>query len=110
MWAKAICIDQSNFSKLAQQVSIKRLIYRNAKKVLVWLGKDIHGDAHEAFALVCTIFKYWRLPPTTKIRDGFAEHNDKITFAKEGELDGLTTGSVSVWDFLTILYCLPWFE
>ncbi|KAF2432985.1 HET-domain-containing protein, partial [Tothia fuscella] len=38
LWADAGCIDQSNVDERNFQVSNMRQIYKNAQKVLVWLG------------------------------------------------------------------------
>jgi hypothetical protein len=42
IWVDAICIDQSNPDERSQQVQLMGQIYRNAQRVLVWLG---HSDA-----------------------------------------------------------------
>lgn len=111
VWADAICINQSDPEELGQQVSIMRLIFRNAKRVLVWLGKeDVGGKAHEAFTLVCTIIKHWHVPSTEDIHDGFVEYSNKISAATEGELDDLPPVSASTWNCLTLLYGLSWVE
>ncbi|KAH7359733.1 heterokaryon incompatibility protein-domain-containing protein [Pyrenochaeta sp. MPI-SDFR-AT-0127] len=42
IWADAICIDQSNTPERNQQVLLMGEVYRNAQRVIVWLG---HADA-----------------------------------------------------------------
>jgi hypothetical protein len=39
LWADAICINQENLPEKSYQVSIMSLIYRDAKRVVVWLGE-----------------------------------------------------------------------
>ncbi|KIW00557.1 uncharacterized protein PV09_07912 [Verruconis gallopava] len=39
LWVDALCIDQSNFSEVDQQVQLMGTIYSTAKLVLVWLGE-----------------------------------------------------------------------
>jgi hypothetical protein len=38
LWVDALCIDQANLEERASQVNIMRKIYKEADKVLVWLG------------------------------------------------------------------------
>ena len=110
IWADALYINQKDRRELNQQVSIMRDIYRSAHRVLVWLGNDAQGQAHEAFTLCCTIVEQWRLPPDKPILDGFAEYIHMISMAKEGELDGYPPASAEVWASLIVLFNLPWFR
>lgn len=45
LWADAICIDQTDGSERAAQVSIMAHIFGSASKVLVWLGNGEPSDA-----------------------------------------------------------------
>ncbi|KAH8643121.1 hypothetical protein IG631_00584 [Alternaria alternata] len=38
IWIDAICIDQANLSERNSQVAIMRQIYRNAARVIIWIG------------------------------------------------------------------------
>ncbi|CAN9138058.1 unnamed protein product [Alternaria alternata] len=38
LWIDAICIDQANTSERNSQVAIMRQIYRNAARVIIWIG------------------------------------------------------------------------
>jgi Heterokaryon incompatibility protein (HET) len=40
VWIDALCIDQENLQERAQQVRLMSIIYRVARRVLVWLGDD----------------------------------------------------------------------
>ena len=40
IWVDALCIDQSNNGERSTQVSIMRMIYGRAEKVIVWLGPE----------------------------------------------------------------------
>lgn len=42
LWIDALCIDQENMDERSQQVQLMGTIYRQAKRVIVWLG-----DANE---------------------------------------------------------------
>lgn len=50
LWADAVCIDQKNMQERGHQVEHMGQIYRNAKKVLVWLwcGEDNQAERAEA--------------------------------------------------------------
>lgn len=39
LWADTICIDQGNLSEKRFQVQQMAYVYRNAERVLVWLGR-----------------------------------------------------------------------
>lgn len=40
LWVDAVCIDQSNIQERGSQVAQMNLIYINATRVLVWLGRE----------------------------------------------------------------------
>ncbi|QDS75368.1 hypothetical protein FKW77_002406 [Venturia effusa] len=48
IWVDSICIDQENYEERSLQVQRMATIYRQAEKVLVWLGND-DGFAGPAF-------------------------------------------------------------
>jgi hypothetical protein len=48
LWADQVCINQDDIPERSQQVKLMNLVYRNAKRVLVWLGRDPDGVAEEA--------------------------------------------------------------
>lgn len=47
LWVDAICINQNDNSERTHQVGIMDTIYREAKKVIVWLGDEQHELALE---------------------------------------------------------------
>jgi hypothetical protein len=49
-WIDTICINQSDIEERSKQVSRMLDIYKYARKVLIWLGKD-HEDGDEKFRL-----------------------------------------------------------
>jgi hypothetical protein len=50
IWADAICVNQSDLQERSQQVRLMGDIYRNAEKVLIWLGPDYaHVTARQTF-------------------------------------------------------------
>lgn len=67
VWADAVCINQEDLAERGQQVSIMRLIFQGAQRVLVWLGQDHSDQASKAFSVVCDIARSWR-PPNGRLR------------------------------------------
>lgn len=47
LWADAICINQVDTEEKGRQVNIMREIYRQASRVLVWLGEEEEGQSLE---------------------------------------------------------------
>lgn len=60
LWVDAVCIDQSNLAERACQVSYMRTIYRNAVRVVVWLGPQ-EEKSELVFPLCQRIAKSWYL-------------------------------------------------
>jgi hypothetical protein len=58
LWVDAICIDQSNLEERNQQVGIMRYIYKNASRVVVWLG-PASEDRIKALELVSELDKHF---------------------------------------------------
>lgn len=52
IWIDALCIDQGNLAEKEQQIPLMRQIYRQATRVLMWLG---HAEAggHADWAMKC---------------------------------------------------------
>ncbi|SRR6266536_3561408 len=44
LWADAICINQEGFAERSEQVLIMRDVYRQARRVLIWLGEETEND------------------------------------------------------------------
>lgn len=52
LWADQICINQDDIAERSQQVKLMNAVYKNASKVLVWLGRDLDGVAADAVQMV----------------------------------------------------------
>ena len=52
LWADQICINQDDIAERGQQVQFMNAIYKNAERVLVWLGRDNEGIAEAAVETV----------------------------------------------------------
>jgi hypothetical protein len=53
LWADQVCINQNDIPERSQQVKLMNLIYKNAKRVLIWLGRDLDGVAKDAGQTLC---------------------------------------------------------
>ncbi|KAI4949047.1 hypothetical protein J4E91_005510 [Alternaria rosae] len=52
LWADALCINQKDDKEKGHQVKRMGEVYANAKRTLVWLGRDDQNVAEDAFALI----------------------------------------------------------
>ncbi|KAL7799881.1 heterokaryon incompatibility domain-containing protein [Trichoderma ceciliae] len=52
LWADQICINQDDIAERSRQVKLMNAVYKNAGKVLVWLGRDPEGVAADAVRTV----------------------------------------------------------
>lgn len=52
LWADQACINQDDIPERSQQVKLMNLVYKNATRVLVWLGRDPDGVAEEAGQMI----------------------------------------------------------
>jgi hypothetical protein len=49
IWADAVCINQKDSQERQGQIKLMRDVYRNATRVLVWLGEDTDNEAQQSF-------------------------------------------------------------
>ena len=80
LWIDAICIDQKNLTEKSHQVSMMRDIYKNASRVLVWLGES-DRDIRKAMALLKQAESAEHCLPTVNKLGSFISGLGKI-FAK----------------------------
>ncbi|KAN0099779.1 Heterokaryon incompatibility protein (HET) domain containing protein [Hyaloscypha variabilis] len=52
LWADAVCINQADSEEKSEQIPLMPRIYRNASRVLVWLGSGIDGEGETMRSLV----------------------------------------------------------
>jgi hypothetical protein len=100
LWADAICIDQNNKQERAQQVKIMGEIYENAKRVLIWLGKDKHENTQDCFNLIRQTNQY-----LGKQLELYGD-KDKIPTIQP---NGPVCSDAMNWDKVEKLIELPWF-
>ncbi|KAH7304485.1 heterokaryon incompatibility protein-domain-containing protein [Stachybotrys elegans] len=98
LWADQICIDQDNNEEKSTQISLMDIIYRNARRVLVWLGEDEERIAIKAFTLITTLEKI------------FSDEKQRLEFDRRHS-DGVHSLGISkyAWSSLRALTVLPWF-
>jgi hypothetical protein len=48
LWVDAICINQDDLNERSKEVKMMGSIYKNARRVVVWLGE---GDEHSSLAM-----------------------------------------------------------
>ena len=53
LWVDAVCINQSDLSERASQVSIMGMVYSVAEQVNVWLGDSTSSGRHWAIRFLC---------------------------------------------------------
>ena len=59
IWVDAICVDQSNLEERSQQIQFMATIYKEAEKVIIWLG-DADDLDRIAFVALSEIVKPYR--------------------------------------------------
>jgi hypothetical protein len=57
IWADGVCINQGDINERGHQVQQMRYIYSRATSVMVYLGADKKGYAHEAFKICKEIYQ-----------------------------------------------------
>ena len=58
LWVDAISINQVDKDERAEQVKLMGDIYANARRVLVWIGKDGRNEADDCFTLIQNTVRY----------------------------------------------------
>ncbi|KAI4160230.1 MAG: hypothetical protein LQ342_005942 [Letrouitia transgressa] len=89
LWADAVCINQYDTSEKNQQVRLMRIIYRKARRILVWLGDE---DVPSNFSSLVQIMEQLRKidskqrPQRQRRRQDALGYNSKHTIALESIL------------------------
>ena len=96
IWIDQICINQRDTVERNQQVRLMHAIFRDAHRVLVWLGADPEGHADRAFQLVNALRSIFE----DKLLSSLCE-------SKGADLDWIP---VEHWKSLRELSKLPWFR
>ncbi|UKZ56198.1 hypothetical protein TrVGV298_010029 [Trichoderma virens] len=97
LWADQICINQDDIAERSQQVKLMNAVYKNASKVLVWLGRDLDGVAADAVRMVHHL-------------DGVFKDDEAHEKFKVDHEENLPMQSSERWVPLAKLTKLPWFH
>jgi hypothetical protein len=95
LWADQICINQQYTEERTQQVALMNTIYKQCKKVLVFLGIDEDEVARKAFDLVLQLYDIFR----------DKERRKSFTKIQRQGLDNLPVGG---WKYFKTLLSQPW--
>ncbi|KAK0710256.1 heterokaryon incompatibility protein-domain-containing protein [Lasiosphaeria miniovina] len=98
VWVDQICINQKDAAERGSQVQYMNAIYKQASRVLVWLGPDTGHEADAAFSFVRS------LSETLSDADRYAQ------FRAGHTSEMLTQRSEEEWASVKVLTQLPWFE
>jgi hypothetical protein len=103
LWIDALCIDQTNKPECASQVQMMGDIYRNASRVIIWLGSKEPNHSAKAFDAVCQLINNWDTSCS-------ASYNTKTRTNQRNE-DRLASGHYhfQCLDFVPIFEA-SWFE
>lgn len=113
LWADAICIDQSNKEEREHQVSHMGIIYNQATKVIVWLGKDVDNQALKAMALIEEITQQCISHSVLKGKGDKAKlrNTDELwDLLPQQMISGIQHNNNHNWDALAWLFSRPWFN
>jgi hypothetical protein len=95
LWVDQICINQEDKAERSQQVQFMNQIYKNASRVLVWLGLDDQAMAEPAFKLVREL-------------DEIFQDEEKCEKFRIDNTDHLEERSKDPWVPLDAVTHLPW--
>ena len=100
LWVDQLCIDQGNDEERTTQVNLMRLIYSNAKRVLMWVGRDELTKAQLVVDLISRIDEQWW------------NTVDGVEFPTDIELEArdLPVRTAPHWDAWEELLNLPYFS
>ena len=102
LWADALCINQEDLAEKSEQVKNMGRVYRNAMKVLVWLGDDTETIAPEVFKMITEINVY--------CGQLFVQHNSHYAFMPRLKDPHPIPMNKTPWTQLSKLLYLPWFQ
>ncbi len=100
LWADAICINQKDDEEKSAQVRQMDKIFRSARQVLIWLGKDLVFCARDCFHLI---------QKTTGFLAALLEKHSEVN-----AMPLITASDISAdwsqWEEVAILTKMHWFD
>ncbi|KAJ4261591.1 hypothetical protein NW762_007022 [Fusarium torreyae] len=97
LWADQICINQDDITERSRQVSLMNAIYKGAQHVLVWLGPDNSGVAHEAMTMIHYLHGVFT---NDEMHDEF----------RQAHSEELLSQDRTPWEPFSNMTKLPWFN
>ncbi|KAJ8108293.1 hypothetical protein OPT61_g8273 [Boeremia exigua] len=101
LWADAQCVNQMDVAEKSSQVRAMGKTYRDAKKVLVWLGDDHDGIAKDCFDMIRTTNTY--------LDDLFVQCHRMYAWMPRLEEPHPIPLDRKPWAMVDVLTKLPWF-
>lgn len=102
LWADALCINQGDLVEKSEQVKNMGRVYRNAMKVLVWLGDDTESIATKVFEMITEINAY--------CGELFVQHDRYYFSMPQLKNPHPIPVKKAPWTRLSKLFYLPWFQ
>ena len=102
LWADALCINQGDLAEKSEQVKNMGRVYRNAMKVLVWLGDDTESIATKVFEMITEINFY--------CGELFVQHDRYYFSMPQLKNPHPIPVTKAPWTRLSKLFYLPWFQ
>jgi len=101
LWADAVCINQQDIDERSKQVNNMLRIYKNAARVVVWLGLDENGQA----AIAVHAMEEILLDPLSENK---AESSAKTKRGRSWT--DLECNNASTWYSMKWFFSRPWFS
>ncbi|KAI0095420.1 heterokaryon incompatibility protein-domain-containing protein [Hypoxylon sp. NC0597] len=102
LWVDAICINQTDFDERSSQVAMMRSIYRQAQRVVVWLGEG-NDNSQRTIRLINAISDRYK-----KSGSSVGSDKDNLTLLHDPLLNDWNRVHSFIDDFP--LFTFPWFR
>ncbi|KAI0858709.1 heterokaryon incompatibility protein-domain-containing protein [Xylaria cubensis] len=111
IWADALCINQEDMHERTQQVRKMSSIYKNAFRLVVWLGENNRyaGDSCTEFSGLCRIVNRWRERGAQSVRVPRASYSSRYTGRIYNTCDEPLDADDGIWSDIHQFYNLKWF-
>ncbi|KAI0192093.1 heterokaryon incompatibility protein-domain-containing protein [Xylaria flabelliformis] len=112
IWADALCINQEDVQERTQQVRKMSSIYKNAFRLVVWLGENNRhaGDPCTEFSGLCRIVNRWRERGAQSVRVPTALYSSRYTGRIYNTCDEPLDADDGIWSDIHQFYNLKWFR
>ena len=104
LWIDSICINQSDLAEKSSQVNLMRRIYRKAKRVIVWLGKDGRGDHKAVEESICHLAELADKPMLEEMVNPFTHDDSELARIR------VSGWNDAAWTTLALFFERSWFR